>query len=161
MAEIYPNSDRGLAEMTEATYWARLSRAARLSILRGIQEAAFRSGREAALTAAPVGEPARKDAHDKGKTSRGVSLPILREGKPGIEVEERQVPQVRGGIRPDAGAGDGRLDPVGEPAALPPAPETPDPSFVASCEGCHYPDTCSWFRRCTFRRRTDRKEPTS
>lgn len=41
------------------------------------------------------------------------------------------------------------------PAAMP--PEMPDPSFVASCEGCPYPDTCSWFGRCTFRRRTDRK----
>ena len=27
-----------------------------------------------------------------------------------------------------------------------------------SCEGCPYPDSCSWFRECKFRR-TDRKEP--
>lgn len=54
---------------------------------------------------------------------------------------------------------DANEDAVAAPAPETPAPdampETPDPSYVASCEGCPYPDTCSWFRRCTFRRRQE------
>jgi hypothetical protein len=66
-AEVYPNSDRGLLAMTER--WADMTRDARLGTLRGIQQAAFRAGREDAIVRMSTAAQARPTREEVAKAA--------------------------------------------------------------------------------------------
>jgi hypothetical protein len=73
-AEAYPGGDRGLLAMTER--WADYTKATRIGVLRGIQEAAFRAGREDALSGGaegPTREQVEALVHDA--YTNGLALP--------------------------------------------------------------------------------------
>lgn len=61
-----------------------------------------------------------------------------------IQIEEAKV---RGEIPPGPGAHTQQFDPTPGGGS-----HSHTYHFAGSCEGCPYPDTCSYYRRCVFRR---------
>lgn len=88
----------------------------RRSVVAGLPDAPF-----AARDTGPA-EP--RETQGESDAEGDVSLPVLREGKPSASVEDsrRQVPEVPTALRPNAGAGDGRLAPQAEAAPSPAMP---------------------------------------